>query len=246
MLRALKSFVVDGPAGPIEIAVDAPPASARVRRRGVVLVGHPHPLFGGTRDNKVAVTLARAFVDEGWVAVRPNFRGVGRSGGLHDNGRGETEDFLHLIDTRDAWLAAAEPAAVADRTLALAGFSFGSFVAAQTACALLERGVDVTALVLAGAAAGKWPMPTLPVALRARTLLVHSEHDDTIALAEVFNWARPQELAVLVFPGGDHFFHRRLTALRDAVIRHLGAVDRESRAHKDAQAHADASVDAAQ
>jgi hypothetical protein len=109
---------------------------------------------------------------------------------------------------------------------------------------LLERGVDVAALVLAGAAAGKWPMPTLPAVLRARALLVHSEHDDTIALAEVFNWARPQELAVLVFPGGDHFFHHRLTALRDAVGRHLGAVDRENRAQKDAPTHADASVDA--
>src|SRR5512139_2772567 len=87
--------LIDGPVGRIELALDWPlsgPAS------GVACIGHPHPLYGGTMDNKVAATMARTFASLGWLAVRPNFRGVGRSEGAHDEGRGETEDFVHLID----------------------------------------------------------------------------------------------------------------------------------------------------
>lgn len=233
MLRDSKRHLVEGPAGAIEIAVDAPTASHERAPRGFVLVGHPHPLYGGTLENKVVVTLVRAFVEMGWLAVRPNFRGVGRSAGTHDHGGGETDDVLHLIDTRGRWLAAAGHEAAAEAPLALAGFSFGSFVVTQAARRIVERGDDVTALVLAGTAAGKWPMPNLPTQLHPRTLLVHGEQDDTIPLAAVFEWARPQELPVLVFPGGDHFFHRRLTALRDVVMRHVAMVDRARSLHPD-------------
>ncbi len=222
MLHNAPRHLVAGLVGPIEVALDIP-ASA-VSTHGVAFVGHPHPLYGGTLDNKVAATLARTYASLGWVAVRPNFRGVGRSAGEHDHGHGEAQDLLHLIDTRAQWLnALAGPVPSQQTALALAGFSFGSFVAAQVACALYERGTAVQSLVLAGTAAGKWAVPVLPEALRSRTLLVHGEHDDTIALAHVFDWARPQELPVLVFPGGDHFFHRRLTSLRDCVAQHVAA-----------------------
>lgn len=218
MLRAEVRHQVPGTVGPIELVVD-PPTHAAAAMRGVAFVGHPHPLYGGTLDNKVAATLARTFAHAGWVAVRPNFRGVGASAGMHDHGHGEATDLLHLIDTRATWLPAAGAADAP--AVALAGFSFGTFVAAQVAVALAARGTPPQLLVLAGTAAGKWPMPALPEGLRAATLLVHGEHDDTIALADVLHWARPQDLPVVVFPGGDHFFHRRLTLLRDWVARHL-------------------------
>jgi alpha/beta superfamily hydrolase len=215
--------LIDGPAGRIEIALDLPAQAPA----GIAFVGHPHPLYGGTLENKVAATLARAFVGLGWLAVRPNFRGVGASEGTHDHGAGETDDFVHLITTAPRWLAdIGLPAAL---PVALAGFSFGSFVAAQAAHALAQRGQAPDHLVLVGAAAGKWDMPTVP----AHTLLIHGERDETIALADVLDWARPQELPVVVVPGADHFFHRRLTLLKRLVQMHLLARQALARAAAD-------------
>ena len=196
--------LVAGPAGRIEVALEIPQAAPA----GVAYIGHPHPLYGGTLENKVAATLARAFASLGWLAVRPNFPGVGANEGEHDYGRGETDDFVHLIETAPNWLGT--PAL----PRALAGFSFGSFVAAQAAARLDPPPAH---LVLVGAAAGKWPMP--PVA--AGALVVHGEFDETIPLAHVFEWARPQDLPVVVLPGADHFFHRRLSTLKRLVCEHL-------------------------
>lgn len=202
--------LVAGPAGQIEVVLDWPSR----RYVGVAFVGHPHPLFGGTLDNKVAATLARAFVSAGWAAVRPNFRGVGASAGAHDEGQGETDDFLHLIETARQWSDGALDPAPA---LALGGFSFGSFVAAQACARLSATRHPPRHLVLIGAAAGKWPMPVVP----PHTLAIHGELDETIPLADVFDWARPQELPIVVLPGADHFFHRRLSTLKRLVVAHL-------------------------
>ncbi len=193
--------IIDGPAGRIELAVDADDGAPA----GLAVIGHPHPLYGGTLENKVAATLARAFASLGWMAVRPNFRGVGASDGEHDHGRGETDDFVHVVAAATQWIGgdAALPRA-------LAGFSFGSFVAAQAAARIEPA---ASHLVLVGAAAGKWPLP--PVA--ADTLVIHGEFDETIPLAHVFEWARPQDLPVVVIPGADHFFHRRLATLKRLV-----------------------------
>lgn len=204
--------MVAGPAGQIEIVIDSPSN----RAVGVAFVGHPHPLFGGTLDNKVAATLARSFVAAGWVAVRPNFRGVGASDGAHDEGRGETEDFLHIIENARQWSdGALDPA----EGFALGGFSFGSFVAAQACARLSAAQRPPRHLVLIGAAAGKWAMPAVP----PNTLAIHGELDETIPLADVFTWARPQELPIVVLPGADHFFHRRLSTLKRLVVAHLQA-----------------------
>jgi alpha/beta superfamily hydrolase len=213
MLQSAARHTLVGAAGRIEFVLDWPELA---RPQGIAYVGHPHPLYGGTLDNKVASTLARTFAALGWLAVRPNFRGVGGSEGTHDEGRGETADFVHLIDTLPAH-AAVDGRVDADLPVALAGFSFGSFVAARAARTLAARHQSARHLVLVGCAAGKWPMPEV----RHDTLVIHGEHDETIPLADVFEWARPQSLPVVVVPGADHFFHRRLPLLKALISAHI-------------------------
>jgi alpha/beta superfamily hydrolase len=200
---------VAGPAGKIETVVEHPavfPADGVSEGiRGIALVCHPHPLFGGTLTNKVAATLARAFVELGYVAIRPNFRGVGRSEGTHDHGEGETEDMLAVVAyAKDRF---------GEVPLALAGFSFGSYVQSRVA-----QRVPPERMVMVGTAAGdlgerQYTTPTVP----GDTIVIHGEVDETVPLARVLDWARPQELPVIVIPGADHFFHRRLHILRNIV-----------------------------
>lgn len=201
---------VEGPAGAIDVAIDWPAGAPR----GVAVVAHPHPLQGGTRDNKVAQTLARALVAVGHAVWRPNFRGVGQSAGVHDHGEGETEDLLVLIEAIRA--DSALPEAVR-ANLVLAGFSFGSFVQTRVARVLRERGVSLGPMVLVGAAVGRFPAEAVP----SDTLVIHGEQDDIVPLSAVLDWARPQQLPVTVLPGADHFFHRRLTQVKRIVVAHL-------------------------
>ncbi|KAA0181442.1 Xaa-Pro dipeptidyl-peptidase-like domain-containing protein [Cupriavidus sp. H18C1] len=202
-------LTVAGPAGAIDVSVDLPQAAPV---RGLALVGHPHPLFGGTKDNKVAQTLARAFVQLGYATVRPNFRGVGGTAGEHDNGQGEQDDLLAVIDwmrqQRD-WSADA-----ATLPLALAGFSFGSFVVSHVARRLAEAGTPAERLAMVGTAASRWQVAPVP----ADTIVIHGEQDETVPLASVLDWARPQELPVTVIPGADHFFHRKLHLIKQLVV----------------------------
>ncbi len=198
---------LQGAAGRIEALRDAP--APQVPSRGVAVIAHPHPLFGGTMDNKVVQTLARAFVQCGWQTLRFNFRGVGATDGVHDAGRGETEDFLAVVQQ-----------CAAQGPLALAGFSFGSFVMSQT-LATLWPARQIEKLVFVGAAASRFQVATIPADLHERTLVIHGEHDDTVPLAAVMDWARPQVLPVTVVPGGGHFFHGQLPLLRSLVVRHL-------------------------
>jgi alpha/beta superfamily hydrolase len=200
-------LALSGPAGRIEALRDGP--AAGVSPRGVAIIAHPHPLFGGTMDNKVVQTLARAFVQCGWQAVRFNFRGVGATEGVHDEGRGETADFL----------AVAQQCAP-HGPLALAGFSFGSYVMSQ-ALASLWPAHQIEKLVFVGAAASRFQLAAVPQELHERALVVHGEHDDTVPLAAVMDWARPQVLPVTVVPGGSHFFHGQLPLLKGLVVRHL-------------------------
>jgi uncharacterized protein len=209
--------LLDGPAGRLEVLLDWPQPALPA---GIAHIAHPHPLYGGSLDNKVVTSLARAFGSLGWLCVRSNFRGVGASEGVHDGGRGELDDLLHLIETVPA-LDAAAGAAAAAGAIALAGFSFGSFVVAQAAGRLRERGTPARHVVLVGAAAGKWPMPPVD----PQTLVIHGELDRTIPLADVFEWARASEVPVTVIPGADHFFHRRLTVLKSLVVRHVLGTD---------------------
>lgn len=196
-----------GEAGAIEGLLDQPEGAAR----GVAVVAHPHPLFGGTMDNKVVQTLARAFVQCGWTVARFNFRGVGASEGVHDAGEGEARDFLSVVEQ------------VAPKgALAVAGFSFGSFVASHAIQALWDKR-DIDKIVFVGTATERLSVANVPESLHEKTLVVHGEQDDTVSLASVMDWARPQSLPVMVVPGGGHFFHGQLPLLKSLVVRHLMA-----------------------
>lgn len=195
----------DGPAGALEVAIDRPAGEVR----GVAVLAHPHPLHGGTLTNKVVQTMARACVAAGWKAVRFNFRGAGQSAGVYDEGRGELEDLMAVIQIQ-----------ATERKLCLAGFSFGAFVTSQAVSRLQGRR-DIDRLVLVGTAASRFEVASVPAELHMRTLVIHGEQDDTVPLASVMDWARPQVLPVLVVPGGGHFFHGQLPLLRDLVLRHL-------------------------
>ena len=199
-----------GPAGAIETLIEAPDAP-----RGIALVAHPHPLFGGTHTNKVVHTLARTFVQAGYVALRPNFRGVGASEGSHDHGEGETEDLLAVI--RQA------TARYGELPLVLAGFSFGAYVQTRVAATLAGQGTTTRGLVLVAVATGTIAGDRQYVArpVPADSLVIHGANDTTVPLANVLAWAEPQELPVVVVPGADHFFHRRLHTIRDIVGRYL-------------------------
>jgi len=194
-----RSFVA-GPAGGIECAIDSP----EIPTRGKALVAHPHPLFGGTLDNKVVQTLARAFVDLGYEAWRPNFRGVGASEGRFDEGKGEVDDLAAVLEFMQA------------DSFMLAGFSFGAAMQAMLATRLpSERWPE--RMVLVGLAVTSFAVPPVP----SGTLLIHGEQDETIPLPAVLDWARPQELPVMLVPGADHFFHRKLQVLRGIVAANV-------------------------
>ncbi|HEY2336166.1 MAG TPA: alpha/beta fold hydrolase [Burkholderiales bacterium] len=192
MRASTRREFVAGPVGRIECAVDAPDGPSR----GAALVAHPHPLFGGTLDNKVAQTLARAFVDLGYEAWRPNFRGVGETEGTHDEGKGEVDD-LEFVFRK-----------INHPKVVLAGFSFGAAMQVY-----LAQRVQSERIVLVGVAVTGRQLPGVP----AGTLVMHGEEDTTIPLAAVLDWARPQELPVTIVPGADHFFHRKLQVLRDFI-----------------------------
>ncbi len=193
-----------GAAGAIEAVIERPAEAAR----GIALVAHPHPLFGGSLENKVAQTLARAFVELGFIAVRPNFRGAGASEGVHDQGIGEATDLVEV--------AHAMQQRFGDLSLVLAGYSFGGFV--QT---LVAAQTNPARLVLVAPAVGRitggrdYDTGRVP----EDTVVIHGHADETVPLSSVLAWANPQELPIVVIPGCDHFFHRKLHVIRAIVKR---------------------------
>jgi alpha/beta superfamily hydrolase len=192
MRPATRRETVRGPAGGIECAVDEPQGEAK----GVAVIAHPHPLYGGTLDNKVVQTLGRALVELGYAAWRPNFRGVGGSEGAYDEGRGEVDDLAAVLEH------------VRTQRPVLAGFSFGAVMQAKLAARIAP-----VRMVLVGIAVNHFDAPAVP----ASTLLIHGENDDTVPIAAVRDWAGPQGLALIVGPGAVLVFHRMLPELRQAV-----------------------------
>ena len=195
--RTTRRVGIDGPTGPLEVVLNVPEATPA----GIALVAHPHSLQGGTLDNKVVQTLAKTFYALGYAVVRFNFRGVGASGGSFDDGVGETDDALTVLAYARGALGDALP-------IALAGFSFGSFVQSRVA-----QRVQPQRMVLVGPAVRRFPVEHVP----ADTIVIHGEEDDVVPLADVLAWARPQHLPVVVFPGCGHFFHGRLPQLSRVI-----------------------------
>ncbi len=210
-MNKTQKYFITGAAGQIEIAVDMPKLSEdapRLATPAIALIAHPHPLFGGTMDNKIAQTLARTFAEMGYVSVRSNFRGVGQTEGVHDAGVGETEDLLQVL----AW---AQNEFQAHGAVVLAGFSFGTFVNSFVAQRLGEQAQAVARMVMVGTAAGKWDVQTVP----EDSIVIHGELDETIPLHDVLRWAEPQDLPVTVVAGADHFFHRRLQVIKRIIAQ---------------------------
>ena len=194
---------IAGPVGPLSVAVDT---TTDVPTRGLAVICHPHPLQGGTMDNKVVTTVARALVQRGWRVVRFDYRGVRQSAGSWDEGRGEVDDALAVIA---AHRIAGEP-------LVLGGFSFGGFVAASAAAKLPEADGPQKMVLIAPSTAKHDAPPVI-----ADTLLIHGEADDVVPLSASMDWARPQALPVVVVPGAGHFFHGQLVLLKSLVVRNF-------------------------
>ena len=215
MPLATARALVDGAAGKIEIASSVPESA-----RSIAVIAHPHPLFGGTMDNKVVTTLARVFVESGAATYRFNFRGVGATEGKHDEGRGETDDMLRVIEHARS--------SAPGLPLNLAGFSFGGAIAVRA-----SGRVDFSQLVLVapgfrritGQGMGEAPAPDDPNLgapgrhTTTNTVVVHGDLDETVPLADSLAWASARDIPVVVVPGGEHFFHRKLHVLREIVAR---------------------------
>ena len=191
-----ETLLLAGPAGKLEVVINRPSSTPR----GIALIAHPHPLYGGTLENKVVQTLASTFAELDCVALRMNFRGVGESQGKHDEGNGETDDMLFLADYAKREFG--------EVPIFLAGFSFGGFVQTRVATKL-----DISKLVLIAPAAGRFDVAEV----KPDTLVIHGEQDDTVPLKAVMDWARPQNLPIVVIPGADHFFHKRLHLIKQLV-----------------------------
>jgi len=192
---------IAGPAGRLEcLRLDA----ATDEAVGIVLVAHPNPTEGGTFNNKIVHTLAKTLSRLGYIAYCPNLRGVGNSEGEHSRGEFEPDDMAAVL----AFARAAHPTL---QRLTLAGFSFGTLVQSR----LRERLTDaeVEGMILIGPAVSRYAFPNVPKG----TLIIHGEEDEVISLAAVLNWARPQQLPIVVAPGVGHFFHGRLTQLAELV-----------------------------
>jgi uncharacterized protein len=205
---AHERILIDGPSGDIEVFVEPQDLP-----KGIVIVGHPHPLFGGSADNKVVVTIARAFREMNCVTLRPNFRGVGASVGEHDHGIAETDDLYAVYQYARSRFG--------DIPLYLAGFSFGAFVITRLAKRLAHEGDPARRLVLVGTAAGyvEGARSYQTEAVAPDTVVIHGSKDETVRLDNVLQWAEPLELPVIVVAGADHFFHRRLHIIRDIIFR---------------------------
>ena len=204
------TIFLEGPVGKMEIYVDYPQGEYT----GFALVCHPHPLVGGTPQHKVPTLLAQLLLEQGCIVYRPNFRGVGQSVGVHDDGFGETEDMLNLIEQlqqRHGGLP-----------FYAAGFSFGAHVLANCQ-ARLSAEHKPRQMILCG-------LPTADVAglrcydtpaIQADLLLIHGELDDVTLLSDLMLWARPQRHLITVLPGANHYFTGYLNQLRLAISRFL-------------------------
>ena len=204
----------DGLAGIIDCAIDWPEGAPT----GWALILHPNPSQGGTRDNKVVTTLSRACVQQGLVALRPNFRGIGASGGSFDHGKGELQDMAALVEQ----FRVRYPE-IAAKPWVLGGFSFGTSIGVQLYAQWEKLGKNLPNIViLTGSAALRFRHSEAKAPEDA--LVIHGENDEVVPLSEVMEWARPIGMPVVVIPEAGHFFHGKLLVLRQLVQTRLKAL----------------------
>jgi hypothetical protein len=200
-----KKFFIDGPAGKLETVMaelDSKPL------HGIAVIAHPHPLYGGTMDNKVVHTIFKALLELGFVTVKFNFRGVGKSEGVYGEGVGETEDVISVVKA----LQNQFDAQASNLPLLLAGFSFGGAIQAHVA-----RKLSPQTLVLIAPSVGHLNAPPISDYVD-RSLIIHGDQDEVVLLKTVLDWATPQSLPVVVIPGAEHFFHGKLHILKRIVL----------------------------
>ena len=198
----LQKFFIGGPAGRLETVLAEPESD----QRGLAIIAHPHPLYGGTMDNKIVHTMFNTLLELGFISVKFNFRGVKKSEGVHDYGIGEIDDVVTVVETvRDQFTVQSEP-------LLLAGFSFGGAIQAHATQRLNPRN-----LVLVAPSVANLNAP--PVAQYCKnTLIIQGDQDEVVPLQSVLAWAAPQSLPVVVVPGAVHFFHGNLLVIRRIVL----------------------------
>lgn len=198
-----EKLFIDGPSGRLEAVLDRPGQGAI---DGCAVVCHPHPQHGGTMHNKVAHTLARAFVRSGFEVLRFNFRGTENSEGTFDHGVGELDDALAALH----WISDRHP----DLPVWLAGFSFGAAIAVKAAVVEHVDGLISVAPAISRFAAGLESQPQCP------WLVIQGDEDELVDIDDTVAWFDSLEPGpeLLVIPGGEHFFHGRLTELREAAM----------------------------
>lgn len=227
MNSATRLLTIPGPIGPIDVALDLPAAGGTAAGAGsgdgaasaIAVIAHPHPLHGGTRDNKVVQTITRALLLAGCACWRPNFRGIGGTAGSFDEGQGEAQDLLAVVEHAAAHESAA--GLPTPMPLYLGGFSFGSYVQTVVAETLDPRRFQLAPMIMLGTAASRFDVRQVP----KDSIVIHGETDDVVPLQSVMDWARPQGLPVIVLPGTGHFFHGQLNRVKSLILRNLGVSD---------------------
>jgi alpha/beta superfamily hydrolase len=202
-----QKFFINGPAGKLEIVLGEPQSMPK----GIAVIAHPHPLHGGTMDNKVVHTLFTTLLELEFITAKFNFRGVGLSEGQFDHGSGEIDDVLAVTQTiRDQFSHQ-----VADIPLLLAGFSFGGAIQLHVAERLAPE-----FLILVAPSVVNLKAPPVPETTQC-ALIIQGDQDDVVLPEAVLNWAAPASQPVVVIPGAGHFFHGKLTILKQLILNYF-------------------------
>jgi len=200
-----QKIFVDGPAGKLETVLAEPNSE---RRHGIAIIAHPHPLYGGTMDNKVVHTLFKALFELGFVTVKFNYRGVGKSEGSYGDGLGETEDAIAVVEAiRDQFDAGSN-----NLPLLLAGFSFGGAIQAHVA-----KITSPESIIMVAPSVDHLQAPSVS-SYAKRVLIIQGDQDEVVPLKKVLEWAAPQDLPIVVIPAAEHFFHGKLHIIKRTVL----------------------------
>lgn len=195
----LEKFFIQGTAGKLETILAKPNDSPK----GIAIVAHPHPLYGGTMDNKVVYTLFNTFLELGFITVKFNFRGVGQSEGNFDDGAGELTDVITVTET-----ICKQSVEYSNLPLLLSGFSFGGGIQLHAAQTLNP---DLLILVAPSIVNLKAPIPSRE---NCFVLIIQGNQDDVVTLESILTWAEPHSQPIVVVPGAEHFFHGKLMVLK--------------------------------